>query len=74
MGALSSVIMETLGDQKAASSGFSASSLTKLLSGTGADSNILGMVMDQDGDGDFDKNDAMKFGMDWVKNKFLGKK
>jgi len=72
MGALSSVIMETLGDQKAASSGFSASSLTKMLSGTGADSNILGMVMDQDGDGDFDKQDAMKFGMNWIKsNKML---
>jgi len=29
--------------------------------------------MDQDGDGDFDKNDAMKFGMGWIKSKFLGK-
>jgi len=73
MGALSSVIMETLGDQKAASSGFSASSLTKMLSGTGADSNILGMVMDQDGDGDFDMKDAQSFGMNWIKKKFLGK-
>jgi hypothetical protein len=32
------------------------------------------MVMDQDGDGDFDKQDVMKFGMGWIKNKFLGKK
>lgn len=74
MSALSSVIMETLGDQKKAAGGFSASDVMKLLSGTGKDTDILGMVMDQDGDGDFDKNDAVKFGMGWIKNKFLGKK
>ena len=45
-----------------------------MLSGTGKDANILGMVMDQDGDDDFDKQDAMKFGMGWIKSKFLGKK
>jgi hypothetical protein len=74
MGALSSVLMETLWDQKKAAGGFSTGDLMKLLSGTGKDVDILGMVMDQDGDGDFDKNDAMKFGMKWVKNKLLGKK
>lgn len=74
MGALSSIIMETLWDQKKAASGFGTGDLMKLLSGVGWDSDILGMVMDQDGDGDFDKNDAMKFGMGWIKNKFLGKK
>lgn len=74
MGALSSIIMETLGDQKKAASGFWTQDVMKLLSGVGWDSDILWMVMDQDGDGDFDKNDAMKFGMGWIKNKFLGKK
>lgn len=74
MSALSSIVMETLWDQKKASSWFDASSVTKMLSGVGKDSDILGMVMDQDGDGDFDKQDAMKFGMGWIKNKFLGKK
>jgi len=74
MSALSSVIMETLGDQKKAAGGFGAQDLMKMLSGTGKDSNILGMVMDQDGDGDFDKNDAMKFGFGMLKNKFFGKK
>lgn len=73
MGALSSVIMETLGDQKKAASGFGTGDLMKMLSWVGKDSDILGMVMDQDGDGDFDKNDAMKFGMGWIKSKFLGK-
>jgi len=74
MWALSSVIMETLGDQKKAAGWFWASDVMKMLSGVGAnDSNILGMVMDQDGDGDFDKQDAMKFGMGWIKSKFLGK-
>lgn len=74
MGALSSVIMETLWDQKKASSGFSTANLTKMLSWVGWDSDILGMVMDQDGDGDFDKKDAMKFGMNFLKKKFFGKK
>lgn len=35
----------------------------KLLSGTGKDSNILEMVMDQDGDGDFDIKDGVSIGM-----------
>lgn len=74
MSALSSVIMETLWDQKKASSGFSTWDLVKMLAGTGKDNAILGMVMDQDWDGDFDKNDAMKFGMGWIKKKFLWKK
>lgn len=74
MSALSSVIMETLGDHKKAAGGFSTDDLMKLLSGTGKDSNILEMVMDQDGDGDFDKQDAMKFGISWIKKNLLGKK
>lgn len=45
----------------------------KLLSGIGKDSNILEMVMDQDWDGDFDKNDAVKFSMNWIKKKFSKK-
>ena len=61
MSALSSVIMETLGDQKKAAGGFSTGDLMRLLSGTGKDSNILEMVMDQDGDGDFDTQDGIKF-------------
>ena len=73
MSALSSVIMETLGDQKAAAGGFSTGDLMKLLAGTGKDTDILGMVMDQDGDGDFDSNDAMKFGMGWIRKKLLKK-
>lgn len=74
MSALSSVIMETLWDQKKAAWGFDANDIIKLLSGTGKDTDILWMVMDQDGDGDFDGQDAMKFGMWWIKKKFLGKK
>jgi hypothetical protein len=41
MGALSSVIMGTLGDQKKAASGFGAQDLMKMLSGTGKDANIM---------------------------------
>ncbi len=74
MGALSSVIMETLGDQKKAAGWFGAQDLMKMLSGTGKDSNIMGMMMDQDGDGDFDSKDAMSFGMGWIKKKLLEKK
>lgn len=71
MSALSSVIMETLWDHKSSSGGFTANDLTKLLSGTGKDIDILWMVIDQDGDGDFDSQDAVKFGMNWIKNKFF---
>lgn len=74
MGALSSIIMETLGDQKKAASGFGTRDLMKILSWVGEDSDILGMIMDQDGDGDFDRNDAVKFGMGWIKKNFLWKK
>lgn len=73
MSALSSVIMETLGDQKKAAGGFSAGDIIKLLSGTGKDNDILGMVMDQDGDGDFDANDGVSLGMGFIK-KLFGKK
>jgi len=40
--------METLGDQKKAAGGFDTADLIKILSGTGKDIDILGMVMDQD--------------------------
>lgn len=71
MGILSSLVMEKLWDQKAA--GVGKDIISQLLSGS-SKQNMLGMVFDQDGDGDFDKNDAMKFGMNWIKNKFLSKK
>jgi len=73
MWALSSVIMETLGDQKKAAGGFDTSSLTKMLSWTGKDGNMFALL-DQDGDGDFDKSDAMKFGFGMLKKKFFGRK
>jgi len=74
MSALSSVLMETLGDQKKAAGGFSTSDLMKLLAWTGKDSNILEMVMDQDGDGDVDINDWVKFGMGFLKKMLTKKK
>jgi hypothetical protein len=66
--------METLGDQKKAASGFGTQDVMKMLSWVGGDSDIIGMVMDQDGDGDFDTQDAMKFGLGWIKSKFWGRK
>lgn len=73
MGILSSLVMEKLGDEKA--KGLDGAGIAKLLSGSSKSSNqILGMFLDQDGDGDFDKNDAMKFGVKWFQQKFLGKK
>ncbi len=74
LGALSSVLMETLGDQKKAAGGMDTGDLMKLLSGVGKDNAILAMVMDQDGDGDFDKDDMVKFGWKYLKDKFLAKK
>ena len=74
MWALSSVIMETLWDQKKAAGWFGTQEITKLLSWTWKDTDILGMVMDQDGDWDFDSKDAMSFGLWWFKDKFLWKK
>lgn len=47
MQALASIIMETLGDHKAAASGLTDSDLARLLAGTGKDSNILEMVMQE---------------------------
>lgn len=73
MSALSSVLMETLGDQKKAAGGFSTADVTKLLAGTGKDNNILEMVMDQDGDGDVDIHDSVSFGMGLLK-KWIRKK
>jgi len=73
MWALSSVVMEQLWDQKKAAGWFWAQDLMKMLSWTWKDANMFALL-DQDWDGDFDKQDAMKFGMGWIKNKFLGKK
>jgi len=73
MWALSSVVMEQLWDQKKAAGGFGTGDLMKMLSGTWKDANMFALL-DQDWDGDFDKSDAMKFWMGWIKNKFLGKK
>lgn len=73
MSALSSVIMETLGDQKKAAGWFDTGDLVKILAWTGKDTDILGMVMDQDGDGDFDKNDGISLGMGFIKKLFKKK-
>lgn len=73
MWALSSMVMEQLGDQKKAAGWFGTNDLVKMLSGTGKDANIFALL-DQDGDGDFDKQDAMKFGFSWFMKKVLGKK
>ena len=72
MNMLGPIVMGALWKEKA-SAGLGASDITKLLSGSSKSSNMLGMFLDQDGDGDFDKSDAMKFGMDWMKNKFMWK-
>jgi len=34
----------------------------------------MGMMMDQDGDGDFDSGDALKFGAGMIKDKLFGRK
>lgn len=73
MWALSSVSIETLGDYKQATGGFEVSDLTKLLWGIGKDNEIISQAMwwfDQDGDGDFDRNDMMKIGINYVKKLF----
>ena len=68
---LSSLVMEKLGDQKKA--GLGADDIAKMLSGAGKNASLL-QGFDQDGDGDFDKNDAVKFGIGYMMKKFLGKK
>lgn len=73
MWALSSVVMESLWDQKKAAGWFGANDLMKMLSGTGKDGNMFALL-DQDWDGDFDKSDAMKFGFWMLKKKFFGGK
>ena len=73
MSGLSSMVMEKLWDQKKAASGFGTGDLTKMLSGTGKDANMFALL-DQDWDGDFDKSDAVKFGMWMLKKKFFGGK
>lgn len=74
MGALSSVVMETLGNQKKAAGGLQTSDLMKMLSGVGKDTNFLSAMLDQDGDGDLDAQDAMKFGLGMLKKKLFGRK
>jgi len=71
MWALSSVVMETLWDQKKAAGWFWAQDLVKMLSWTGKDGNMFALL-DQDGDGDFDKSDAMKFWFGMLKKKIFG--
>ena len=71
MSMLSSLVMEKLGDQKKA--GLWVDDITKMLSGASKSGGFL-KGFDQDGDGDVDKNDAIKFGLGYVMKKFLGKK
>jgi hypothetical protein len=71
MSMLSSLVMEKLGDQK--KSGLDTDTITKMLSGASKNAGLMG-GFDQDGDGDFDKNDAVKFGLSYMMKKFLGKK
>lgn len=71
MSILSSLVMEKLGDQKKA--GLWVDDITKMLSGSSKSAGLL-KGFDQDGDGDLDKNDAIKFGLGYVMKKFLGKK
>ncbi len=68
LAALAPVVMAALG--KANSD--SGESATSLLSNP-AVMGIAAKFLDQDGDGDLDKADAMKFGMDFIKKKFFGK-
>lgn len=71
MSLLSSLVMEKLGDQKKA--GLGVDDITKMLSGSSKSAWLL-KGFDQDGDGDVDKQDALKFGMNYIMKKFLGKK
>ncbi len=71
MSMLAPLVMGAMGQQKQAA-GLNASGITSMLSGSSKSSNLLGSFLDQDGDGDFDKSDAMKFGMNYLKKKFFG--
>ena len=72
MSMLAPLVMGAMGQEKK-SAGLSASGITSMLTGSSKSSNMLGMFLDQDGDGDFDKSDAMKFGMGMLKKKFFWK-
>ncbi len=71
MSMLSSLVMEKLGDQK--KSGIETKDIVKMLSGASKSKDFL-KGFDQDGDGDVDKNDAVKFWLGYIMKKFLGKK
>ena len=71
MSMLAPLVMGAMGQEKK-SAGLSASGISSMLSGSSKSSNMLGMFLDQDGDGDFDKSDAMKFGMGYIKKKIFG--
>jgi len=74
LSALSSVIMETLWDQKKAAGWFETTELMKLLSGTGKDVDILWMVMEEPHDSKVHKEDTgISSGMSFLK-KLLTKK
>lgn len=73
MAALAPLVMGALGEQKSLGK-LDANDLTKILSGVSKDSGILTMFLDQDGDGDVDSGDAIKFWMKWFQSKILGKK
>ncbi len=71
MSMLAPLVMGAMWKEKK-SAGLSASGITSMLAWSSKSSNMMGMFLDQDGDGDFDKKDAMKFGMNYLKKKFFG--
>lgn len=71
MSVLSSLVIEKLGDSK--KSGATIEDITSLLGKSGKKKQIQ-TLFDQDGDGDMDKNDAIKFGLGYIMKRFLGKK
>lgn len=71
MAVLSSLVLEKLGDTK--KSGATMEDITSLLGNSGKKQQVQSLF-DQDGDGDVDKNDAVKFGLGYIMKRFLGKK
>lgn len=67
LAALAPIVMGSLGKANS-DSGESAGSLLS----NPAVMSIAAKFLDQDGDGDLDKSDAMKFWMDFIKKKFFG--
>jgi hypothetical protein len=75
MSALSSILMETLWDQKKAAGWFETSEIMKLLSWTGKDVDILGMVMDEPrDDASLQEETQISTGMKFLKNLLTKKK